>query len=193
MQPWLNSWSSVGLPAGEHLLLTFDTGIPVMREAAGEDGVRAFKAAPHPAARADLLRYAELYLRGGWYVDAEHEALLPITDVMTWPVAHVLVRRPRGGEFQNQFIGAVPGSALLHEVLTRACANVLDGSDLTILQMTGPTMYTAVVEEYLTQSDASYVVLPTDVVLAGVLQQVHNDAEYKLRGHWRDQIIGTLR
>jgi hypothetical protein len=189
MEPWLSSWSRTGMPGGEYLLLTFDTGIEIMREAAGDIGVRAFETAPHPAARADLVRYAELYLRGGWYVDAEHEALLPINDALAWPVAHLMVRRPGGGDFQNGFIGAIPGSPMLHEALTRGCANVLGDKKMTILQMTGPTMYTAVVKEYMARPDACFVVLPTNVVFAGVLHKVHNDADYKLRGHWRDQII----
>jgi mannosyltransferase OCH1-like enzyme len=186
MEPWLASWGSVGMPQGEHRLFSFDDGLEAVREAVGPGGAQAFAEAPHPAARADLFRYAELLLRGGWYVDAEHEALLAIPDVLTWPVDHVLVRRPDGGNIPNGFIGAVPGSVLLREVLDEACANVLQRRSPNILEMTGPGLFTRRAEAYMATSGASFVLLPANAVFADVLQAVHNEADYKVRGHWRD-------
>ncbi len=51
--------------------------------------------------------------------------------------------------------------------------------------LTGPLMFTALVDEYVQTPDASFVILPTNVVFGGVLPKVHNLAEYKTHGHWR--------
>ena len=191
MEPWLASWGTVGMPDGEHRLMSYDDALAVLREAAGDNGATAFARAPHPAARADLFRYAELLLRGGWYVDAEHEALVAIPDVLSWPVDHVLVRRPGGGNIPNGFIGAVAGSSLLRTALDEACANVLEARGRNILELTGPGLFTRVVEAYLATPTASAVMLPTNAVFADVLQAVHNEADYKVRGHWRDHDLSV--
>lgn len=185
MRPWLQSWSDIGVRHGSHRVVSFDEAAERLSEAAGERGLEAFRRAPHPAARSDLYRYAELYLHGGWYVDAEHEALLPIADVHPWPVDHVFVVRPTGDRVPNGFIGAVPGSRLIRAALDEACANVLERPGLGILELTGPEMFSRHVLPYLDESDASYVLLPTTAVFQ-VLQVVHNEAAYKAGGHWRD-------
>ena len=125
--PWFDSWETVGLPGGYHLVADYGQGLDTLRETAGDLGVRAYEAANHPAVRADLFRYAELFARGGWYVDAEHEALLKITDVLDFDVNHVLTQRVGRHRFVNNFIGAVPGSPLMERALQVGCRNVVDG------------------------------------------------------------------
>jgi len=191
MTPWLESWASTGVPGGHHEVAGYERGLAVVQEAVGDLGVRAYESAKHPAVRSDLYRYAELHLRGGWYVDAEHEALLPIADVMPWPVDHAFVIRPDKDRMPNGFIGAVAASALMRDALLRGCQNLLNGSSTSVVHMTGPLMFTRLVEEYMKTERASYVVLPTNVVFSGVFQKVHNQAEYKTHGHWRHADISA--
>jgi hypothetical protein len=185
MLPWIDSWTTVGFRGAEHKLASFDTGLAVVAEVAGDLGRRAFEAAPHAAVRADLFRYAELFKNGGWYVDAEHEALLPPLDVLEAPVDHVLIVRTVYDRILNNFIGAVPGSSFMKAALLRGCQNLLDNAGGSVIELTGPIMFTEMFREYETSADASYVIIPSNVVLTGVLQKVHNDAEYKIHGHWR--------
>ena len=185
MLPWLESWATVGMPHGTHEVADFERGLGAVEEAAGDLGRRAFEASTHPAVRSDLFRYAELFLRGGWYVDAEHEALVPLRDFLPWKVEHILVVRPHTDRFPNGFIGAVAGSPLMQEALHQACRRVLEGVERSVLDISGPRMFRPLVHEYLRSPTASFVVVPTNAVFADVLQRVHNEAEYKAHGHWR--------
>lgn len=185
MVPWLDSWKSVAVPDGDHVVSDYEYGLRAVEQVAGDLGRRAYESANHPAARSDLFRYAELYLHGGWYADAEHEAVLALGDVFTWDVEHVFVVRAQRHIFVNNFIGARPGSALLKNALLTGCHNLLDQEGGSIVQLTGPAMLTGLVDDYLQTPDASFVVLPTNAVFGGAMQVVHNSAEYKVHGHWR--------
>jgi mannosyltransferase OCH1-like enzyme len=185
MLPWMQSWATVGMPVGTHEVADYDRGLAAVVEAAGDLGRRAFEASTHPAVRSDLFRYAELYLRGGWYVDAEHEALVSINDFFPWKVEHVFVIRPNTEKFPNGFVGAVAGSPLMKDALDQACRNILDGVEISIMDLSGPWMFSRLVHEYMKSPTASFVVLPTNVVFGGVMQRTHNEAEYKSHGHWR--------
>ncbi|MCZ3386226.1 MAG: hypothetical protein LH630_04515 [Actinomycetia bacterium] len=185
MLPWMDSWATVGMPDGTHEVADYERGLAAVVEAAGDLGRRAFEASTHPAVRSDLFRYAELHLRGGWYVDAEHEALVSINDFFPWQVEHVLVIRPNTERFPNGFIGAVAGSPLMSDALDTACRNVLDGVEVSIVEISGPRMFSRLVHQYMKVPSASFVVLPTNVVFGDVMQQVHNEAAYKAHGHWR--------
>jgi mannosyltransferase OCH1-like enzyme len=185
MVPWLDSWKSVAVPDGDHVVSDYEYGLRAVEQVAGDLGRRAYESANHPAARSDLFRYAELYLHGGWYADAEHEAVLALGDVFTWDVEHVFVVRAQRHIFVNNFIGARPGSALLKNALLTGCHNLLDQEGGSIVQLTGPAMLTGLVDDYLQTPDASFVVLPTNAVFGGAMQVVHNSAEYKVHDHWR--------
>ena len=73
----------------------------------------------------------------------------------------------------------------MKDALTQACRNILDGVGNSVMDISGPLMFARLVREYIASPTASFVVLPTNVVFAGVMQQVHNEAEYKAHGHWR--------
>jgi mannosyltransferase OCH1-like enzyme len=185
MLPWLNSWKTVGLPGGYHEVADYQQGLEAVQEVAGEQGRQAYESATHAAVRSDLYRYAELHMRGGWYIDAEHEALLPMPDIIQWPVEHVLGVRPGKERVVNNFIGAAAGSELMKSALLKGCENLLSKSSNSVMQLTGPHMFSDCVRAYTKSSQASYVILPTNIVFGGVLQDVHNQAEYKIHGHWR--------
>lgn len=185
MLPWMASWGSVGLPEGSHEVADYGRGLAAVEEAAGDFGRRAYESSTHPAVRSDLFRYAELYLRGGWYVDAEHEALVPIKDFLPWKVEHVLLIRPELQRYPNGFLGAASGSPLMIEALHQACQNILDGAMSSVMDISGPRMFTHLVHDYMSSPTASYVVLPANVVFGDVMQRVHNEAAYKAHGHWR--------
>jgi mannosyltransferase OCH1-like enzyme len=191
MGPWLDSWANVAVPGGEHIVADYEAGLRAVEQVAGDLGRRAYESANHPAARSDLFRYAELYLRGGWYADAEHEAVMALGEVFTWDVEHVFVIRVQRHVVVNNFIGARPGSALLKDALLTGCRNVLNQEGGSIVQLTGPAMLTGLVDPYLETPDASFVMLPTNAVFGGVMQIVHNSAEYKVHGHWRYSDLRT--
>ena len=185
MVPWVGSWAALGM-AGASSLVSRDEAREVVGEAAGDRGRQAFDLTVHPAQRSDLFRYASLAVHGGWYVDADHEALAPHDLVLTWPVEHVFVVR-KGHRYPNGFLGAVRGSPVMAESLHRACDNLISsaGSMPTMLA-TGPSMFRDVVVRYLAGTNASAVTLPNQVAFGGLLQTIHNDAPYKVLGHWRD-------
>ena len=184
MQNWLSSWSSLGM-AGASRLVGVDEARAVVAHVAGPLGERAMDLTNHPAQRADLFRYADLYVHGGWYVDADHEARVPHDEVLTWPVRHVFVRRKR--RLPNGFIGAEPGSTVMHEALMQACTNVVQSHGrMHTMESTGPILLTRTAKPYLEGARASGVVLPGGTVFGGLLQTIHGDAEYKVTGHWRD-------
>jgi mannosyltransferase OCH1-like enzyme len=183
--PWMQSWATVAMPEGTHEVADDNRGLAAVVEAAGDLGRQAFEASTHPAVRSDLFRYAELHLRGGWYVDAEHEALVSISDFLPWKVEHVLVIRPNTERYPNGFIGAAAGSRLMRDALQQACRNILDGVKMSIMDISGPAMFSHLVRQYIKSPTASFLVLPTNVVFGGVMQRIHNEAEYKAHGHWR--------
>ena len=185
MVPWVQSWNDVGFP-GSSILVSRDEARDLVGLAIGPKGLRAFDLTVHPAQRSDLFRYADLLMNGGWYVDADHEALVPHDEVLTWPVRHVLVRR-RGRHYPNGFIGAVRDSWVMEAALARSCANILrSNGQMPTMKSTGPLMFTSVVNEYLARPDASAVIIPGRAAFGNVLQRIHLDAPYKIVGHWRD-------
>jgi len=99
------------------------------------------------------------------------------------PNATVAVLLTRAEE--DGFIGAVAGSPLMNDALHQACRNILDGVETSIMDISGPFMFSRLVHEYMKSPTASFVVLPTNAVFGGVMQRVHNEAEYKAHGHWR--------
>ena len=184
MDDWLSSWSTLGM-AGSTRLVSVDEARAVVEDVAGRLGTRAMDLTNHPAQRSDLFRYAHLYVHGGWYVDADHEAWVPHDEVLTWPVRHVFVLRKR--RFPNGFIGAEPGSEVMHQALLQACTNVVESQGrMNTMESTGPMLLTRVVKPYLDTAEASAVVLPGGTVFGGLLQTIYGDAEYKVTGHWRD-------
>jgi mannosyltransferase OCH1-like enzyme len=171
-------------PGVEYRLWTADDAADVVRDVGGSAAADAFAATTHPAARSDLFRYAWLLRVGGWYVDAEHEALVPMTRALAWDVDLVVVQRSRS--IPNGFVGAASGSPVVAEVFELACRNVQQGIGGTVGQQTGPHVWRAVVGTALEGPEAaSAVVLPADVVFR-VVQRVHNEADYKVVGHWLD-------
>ena len=189
MESWLSSWSVLGM-AGASRLATVAEARDIVAEVAGPLGIRAMDLTNHPAQRSDLFRYAYLYVNGGWYVDADHEAWVPHDEVLAWPVRHVFVFRRH--KFPNGFIGAEPGSTVMHEALMQACTNVVESHGrMPTMESTGPMLLTSVAKPYLKSEGASGVVLPAGTVFGGLLQSIYGDAEYKVTGHWRDAKTGS--
>jgi hypothetical protein len=73
----------------------------------------------------------------------------------------------------------------MRDALQQACRNILDGVKMSIMDISGPAMFSHLVRQYIKSPTASFVVLPTNVVFGGVMQRIHNEAEYKAHGHWR--------
>ena len=189
MLKWIASWNDVGVPGGARLVGR-DEARAVMDDVAGREGAQAFDLANNPAMRSDLYRYAILLAKGGWYVDAEHEA----TTVIPWAVPvrreHVLVARP-DGKFTSSFLGCRAGSPLAASVLEEAVVRVTrsrgQGDNMTLA---GPALLTQMARRYLSSDEANALVLPRRVAFHGVLQQIHHSAAYKVSDYWRDLQLG---
>ncbi len=200
---YVRTWAELGMSGG-HRLCSVAEADDVLTRAAGPRGAAAFAGCGHPAARSDLFRYAWLLLHGGWYVDADHSARVPLPEALPVDRELVLVRRTRAPRYRseaepvpnllrvvNGFMGAVPGNDVIAEVLDEACRRVLEQEGGSVLARTGPPVLRAVLARRLSSgSPPSCLVLPANVVF-GRLQRVHQEAEYKGTGHWRDHRFAT--
>lgn len=132
------------------------------------------------AARADLFRYAILYERGGFYLDAKSWA----GDLKRLPKDGFLLTRwgegdrgflcrvasaasCRDGEWVQWFLGAAPKHPVLAEVLHRVCRAIETYSEIdyppsknSVLRLTGPLIFTEAVDFCLTKGVAAVHLLP---------------------------------
>lgn len=105
--------------------------------------LNAYAALRPPAFRADLFRYAALYVHGGFYADAPMVCNEPLPDMMRHaPAVAVLDDFPRA--VYNAFLGLPPGHPVAARALLRAVANVearkqpKTTSKMRCIDVTGP-------------------------------------------------------
>jgi mannosyltransferase OCH1-like enzyme len=135
------------------------------------------------AARADVFRYALLYERGGIYMDSKSYATSDLTDLLYDSFVLSLWQTNTGhlhdfcrlefnqacfrGEYLQWFIAARPRHPFLYEVLD-VITTKIEGFDPktyppgkdSVLRLTGPTIYTIVIENMIKKGFKEYRLLP---------------------------------
>jgi len=99
----------------------------------------AYEQAAHPVLRADLFRYAALYVLGGVYIDADDICLRFPDDIIARCPGLTLVRKSNG-VVSNNFIVAAPGHRVLGAVLDQTVANILQRVSNNIWEVSGPLL-----------------------------------------------------
>lgn len=114
--------------------------------------VEIFRAMPLGVMRADMWRYAVLYVHGGVYVDLDTECLAPIEEWLP-PEANLVVGLENDLHFCQWAIAAAPGHAVFTHVLEMIKRRWRDGVRLEdehfVHWHTGPAVWTNALLEYL--------------------------------------------
>lgn len=108
------------------------------------DWLRAYRAARHPAVRADLFRLALLWRSGGVYMDADDLAIGPIAPRLGGG-RRLIGYQELYGTIGNNFMAAAPGHPLIRAMLDEAAAEILAGGSDPPWLSTGPALVSRVV------------------------------------------------
>lgn len=105
------------------------------------DVLQAFKAAKHPAMKADLFRLAYLYARGGIYADADDKCRHSIEPWLTNGLDLLLMQEDLGS-IGNNFIAAAPEHPLILAALNTVTQNILKKQGGGAWWSSGPAIMT---------------------------------------------------
>lgn len=116
----------------------------LLGEMAEPDWLRAYRAARHPAVRADLFRLALLWRMGGIYMDADDLAVGPIAPRLG-DGARLVGYQELYGTIGNNFLAAAPEHPLVRAMLDEATAEILAGGSDPPWLSTGPALVSRVI------------------------------------------------
>ncbi len=174
----MSSWAAVN-PNFEHVLVTKARARAVIDQLPYEGVGEALEKCWHPAMEADLVRLIYLHEWGGLYVDADHEAIAPVGEILSDHIELLLAQRPNG-VYVNNFIGARLMHPLIRRTLETVIANIRKCSgDENLWLISGPGALTPVAREYSLAEPE--VVVPW--LELRKIQRVHNNLPYK-ENHW---------
>jgi mannosyltransferase OCH1-like enzyme len=164
-----------------------DTARQLLAELGRPDLLTAYRAARHPAIRADIFRLAVLLREGGVYLDADDRCIAPI-DALVPTGVRAAFYQENTGSIGNNFLASTAGHELIGEALDRAVDAALDGAGESPWLATGPGLLTRVVAATLARQPglrppADLRIFPLRVFRASV--QACNSASYKRSTrHW---------
>lgn len=136
----MESWRRVNHDL-EYERLTEEAGGELIRQEIGEDAYRSFRRARQPAIKADLLRLAWLYAKGGFYADADDFCRRPVSG-LAYPGISLLGYQELHGSIANDFLAATPGHPVIGNALEEAVSNIHDVPDDSPWGATGPGLLT---------------------------------------------------
>lgn len=106
------------------------------------------------AFKADLFRYAYLFIHGGCYFDDKIIARVPLSDIIDPDDELVLCKDQEEESILNSIIFTEPRNFLFLKLLLTACENVLSGVyPQNMLELTGPKLMYKVFHEHVTQNN----------------------------------------
>jgi mannosyltransferase OCH1-like enzyme len=155
----------------------------------------ALRRAKSATQRADLFRLAYLAVEGGFYVDADDRCIASIDHFVRSRTQFASYQEPYG-TIANNFIGAVPGHAIVVAALHAAVEAVNRGDHDIIWLSTGPGLLTRAFARWVTQvsHDALKEVTILELWEAQRFIGIHCLAEYKRsREHWSRAAFGSAR
>ena len=133
-----------------------------------------YESMPAQIFRADLARYAYMYIYGGVYVDLDFECFMPFDELLhnkSIALAYD-IRDDNGGlDIANAFLASTPGHPFWIHVLTSIIeAADTSATELTAVKLTGPGAVTRAFREF-----AKVKSLPVYVAPSGLIYPTHND------------------
>lgn len=131
-------------PQLQHRLWDDKAAREVLGEMENPDWLRAYRAARHPAVRADLFRLALLWRSGGIYMDADDLAFRPIATRLGQG-DRLVGYQELYGTIGNNFMAAVPEHPLIRAMLDEAAAEILAGGSDPPWLSTGPALVSRVI------------------------------------------------
>jgi mannosyltransferase OCH1-like enzyme len=145
--------------------------------------LKAFDLAWHPAMESDLVRLLDVWTYGGFYCDADHEAVGRLDQVTAPEVSLILAQRPNG-IIVNGFFGSVARNPILTAAIERVTSLTLTADRThSLWRVTGPGALRRVFYPHLGSKDVQVVPFRR---LNGTLHIVHNDLAHKSRNRWQD-------
>jgi mannosyltransferase OCH1-like enzyme len=148
--------------------------------------VDALRGAWHPAMESDLLRLLFLFHEGGYYFDADHEAVGRIEKFLPDGRELLLVRRDNG-VVVNNVMAAMPGQQLIERVLRAAIDGALQVKDKeNFWGVTGPGLLTREYKHWIAQDPESREPRVTMLQwnpLRNTFHRIYNELPYKAE-HW---------
>lgn len=106
------------------------------------------------AFKADLFRYAYLFIHGGCYFDDKIIARVPLSKIIEPEDDLILCRDVEKESILNAIIFAEPRNFLFLKLLLTACDNILSGQTTSnMLELTGPKLMYKVFNEHVTDKN----------------------------------------
>ena len=160
------SWSQLN-PEYEYIRFSLKTAIAFVKEHYDKKVLKAFYRCDQPATQADFFRLAYLNKMGGFYADADdlcHQSLDSIVNLNP----ELVVLQEELAVFGNNFLGCVPGQAMIRTAFYQAVNNLSDYCNESPWFSTGPALITSTICSgllpYLTYKD--YQLWPRLLVLS---------------------------
>ena len=110
----------------------------------------AFRRAREPTSQADLFRLYVLYLRGGFYIDADDRLIGPL-DGLDRGGKDLIVCLEDWGTAGNNFIAAAPGHPVIERALNAAITTLNSSDNEMIWLATGPGLLTRCLAGYIAE------------------------------------------
>jgi tetratricopeptide (TPR) repeat protein len=151
--------------------------------------LEAFRRAPEPTMRADLMRLAWLRVAGGIWVDADDRCLRPLATLIPEGAA-LFGYQEDVGSFGNNLLAAVPGHPVIAVALELAVTAVLRGDEDTVWLSTGPGVLTRALAGIVAGRADTALQLPPGTVILDRLEvfpavAMHVATSYKAaKRHW---------
>jgi tetratricopeptide (TPR) repeat protein len=155
----------------------------------------AYLRSDHPAQKADLFRLSWLYVRGGYYVDADDRCIAR-SDSYLPPRAELVLYQEEFGTVGNNFIAVIPRHPVLGCALELAATAINRGDRDVLWLSTGPGLLTrALVQTVTTQSKSLGRWLDRIVILErwemSKFMTPHCASTYKRTDrHWSRKMFG---
>jgi hypothetical protein len=110
----------------EYVKLTEDDAKDFILERYGSEMLSAYESCFHVSAKSDFIRFAYLYDRGGFYVDADELCTKPFTRYFTFPDVEQVFSFSRAltSCINTWFIGTIPGSRIIELSLNNCVKNI---------------------------------------------------------------------
>ena len=109
------------------------------------------------AFKADLFRYAYLFIYGGCYFDDKIIARVPISQIIEPDDDLILCKDVENESILNAIIFAEPRNFLFLKLLLSACDNILSGQTSSMLELTGPKLMYKVFHEHVSEKNFKMV------------------------------------
>ena len=143
----------------------------------------AYDSCAFPEMKSDILRYAALYIYGGFYVDADESCISAIENVIDIESELVTYKRPLTQVWAIGFIGCIPRHPVLHDALYQAVRNVHEKISNNLWLVTGNPVFSKILDEYILLYNSHVVKMYTVDDYRRIARFHNDDLAYKEK-HW---------